>query len=311
MQRKLFPDHGAQMQGLMFNTRRPMFSDVRVRHALALAFDYDWLNRMTFYGQYRRTNSYFDDSPFAAQGVPTDAELELLDPYRASLPAAVFGPMVRQADTIAPHTLRENLREARGLLAEAGWTVRDGQLRDAHGNPMSIEIIDDQPGMDRVLLAYMRNLQLLGIDAHMREIDSALYQKRIDNFEFDMTTFIYLRVTIPGSELERRFSSASASQVGSENYPGVRSPAVDALVRAVMRASTLNELETATHALDRVLINGYYLVPEYFAPDTRIAYKSALGYPTVTPVSFQGEDWIVSYWYRKTPSAAANTAEAK
>ncbi|WP_429412534.1 extracellular solute-binding protein [Paraburkholderia sp. WSM4174] len=311
LQRKLFPDHGAQMQGLMFNTRRPMFSDVRVRHALALAFDYDWLNRMTFYGQYRRTNSYFDDSPFAAQGVPTDAELTLLDPYRASLPAAVFGPMVRQADTIAPHTLRENLREARGLLAEAGWTVRDGQLRDAHGNPMSIEIIDDQPGMDRVLLAYMRNLQLLGIDAHMREIDSALYQKRIDNFDFDMTSFIYLRVTIPGSELERRFSSASASQVGSENYPGVRSPAVDALVRAVMRASTLNELETATHALDRVLINGYYLVPEYFAPDTRIAYKSALGYPSVTPVSFQGEDWIVSYWYRKTPSAAANTAEAK
>jgi microcin C transport system substrate-binding protein len=305
LQRRLIADHGAQTQGMIFNTRKAMFSDVRVRHALSLAFDYDWLNRLTFYGQYRRTNSYFDDSPFAAQGLPSDAELKLLEPFRASLPPAVFGPMVKQPDTLPPHSLRENLRTARALLADAGWHVGDdGRLRGPNGQPMTIEIIDDQPGMDRVLLPYMRNLQLLGIDAHMRELDSALYQKRVDNFDFDMTTYVYKRVTIPGAELERRFMSASASQVGAENYPGVRSAAVDALVKAVIRASTLEQLETATHALDRVLVNGYYMVLEYFAPDTRVAYKRTLGFPALAPTSFQGEDLVISYWYCKPADAA-------
>ena len=311
LKRGMFPNHGPQMQGLMFNTRKPMFQDARVRHALAFAFDYDWLNRMTFYGQYKRLNSYFDDSPFAAQGEPSEAELALLAPYRASLPASVFGPMVKQPDTIAPHTLRDNLREARDLLASAGWHVQDGQLRDAHGTPMSIEIIDDQPGMDRVLLAYIRNLQLLGIDAHMREIDSALYQKRIDNFEYDMTTYIYPTVTIPGVELERRFGSAAATQIGAENFPGVRSPAVDALVHAVLRANTLDELQTATHALDRVLINGYYMIPEYYAPNARIAFKNSLGVPAVWPSTYQAEDWVIDYWYRKAPSGAGPVASVQ
>jgi microcin C transport system substrate-binding protein len=308
--RKLFPNHGTQMQGMMFNTRKPMFKDARVRRALAAAFDYDWMNRMMFYGQYRRLNSYFEDSPFAAQGEPSAQELALLEPYRAALPASVFGPMVKQPDTIAPHTLRENLRHARDLLAEAGWHVHDGQLRDANGTPMTIEIIDDQPGMDRVIVPFMRNLQTLGIDAHLREIDSALYQKRLDNFEFDMTTFIYPTVTIPGNELEHRFGSASASQSGSENYPGVRSPAVDALIRAVLRANTLDELQTATHALDRVLINGAYLIPEYYAPSSRIAFRSNLGYPTVVPYTYQSEDWVISYWYRKPPVGGITNASA-
>ncbi len=310
LKRGLFPDHGPQMQGLMFNTRKPMFQDVRARHALALAFDYDWMNRMMFYGLYRRLNSYFDDSPFAAQGVPDAAELALLEPWRATLPASVFGPMVKQADTIPPHTLRDNLREARDLLASAGWHVRDGQLRDASGTPMTIEIIDDQPGMDRVILPYMRNLQTLGISAHIREIDSALYQKRIDNFQFDMTTYIYPTVTIPGAELERRFGSTAASQVGSENYPGVRSPAVDALIRAVLHATTLDELKTATHALDRVLINAYSLVPEYYPPNSRIAYQSSLGFPASWPYTYQAEDWVISYWYRKAPRVATSSASS-
>ncbi len=303
-----FPDGPAQMQGFIMNLRKPMFRDVRVRHALALAFDYDWMNRMMFYGQYRRTNSFWEASPFAASGTPGEKELALLEPFRKALPPEVFGPMVRQPTTIPPNSLRDNLKEARALLEQAGWHYRDGALRDADGNPMTIEIMDDQPGMDRLILPYSQALALLGIHAWLHELDSALYQKRLDNFEYDMTTYIYAPVTIPGAELVRRFGSAAASQPGSENYPGVKSKAVDALVRAVQSANTLDELETATHALDRVLINLYILVPQYYLPNARIGYKTTLGHPATIPQSYSYEDWIIDYWYRRAGRNAAAPA---
>ncbi|WP_345813630.1 extracellular solute-binding protein [Paraburkholderia sp. PREW-6R] len=308
-----FPDGPAQMQGLLMNLRKPMFKDPRVRHALTMAFDYDWMNRMMFYGQYRRTSSYFEASPFGATGMPTPKELALLEPLKDSVPPEVFGPMLKQPNTIAPNTLRGNLRVARDLLAQAGWKYRDGALRDASGTPMTIEIMDDQPGMDRLILPYMQALGMLGIQAHMREIDSALYQKRLDNFEYDMTTFIYPPVTIPGAELTRRFGSAAASQVGSENYPGIRSKAVDSLIQSALSANNLDDLEAATRALDRVLIYSFYLVPEYYAPGARIGYKSTLGFPKIVPMSYQYEDWIIDYWYVKAPasqSASSATSTA-
>ncbi len=298
-----FPDGPAQMQGMLMNLRKPMFQDPRVRHALTMAFDYDWMNRMMFYGQYRRTSSYFEASPFGATGMPSPKELALLEPLRGSVPLEVFGPMLKQPNTIAPNSLRGNLRVARDLLAQAGWHYRDGALRDASGTPMTIEIMDDQPGMDRLILPYMQALGMLGIQAHMREIDSALYQKRLDNFEYDMTTFIYPPVTIPGAELTRRFGSAAASQVGSENYPGIRLKAIDSLIHSALAANTLDDLEAATRALDRVLIYSFYLVPEYYAPGARIGYKSTLGYPAKVPMSYQYEDWVIDYWYAKAPAA--------
>ncbi|KVX58958.1 extracellular solute-binding protein [Burkholderia cepacia] len=303
-----FPDGPAQMQGFLINLRKPQFSDVRVRHALTLAFDYDWMNRMMFYGQYRRTDSFWSASPFGAKGMPSERELALLAPYRAELPAEVFGPMIRPPSTLPPGSLRANLKQARDLLAQAGWHFRDGALRDANGTPMTIEIIDDQPGMDRLILPYIQALGTLGIRASLHELDSALYQRRLDNFQYDMTTFIYSPVTIPGAELARRFGSAAASQVGSENYPGVKSKAVDALIRAALAADTLDDLETATHALDRVLINLYILVPHYYLPNARIAYKASYGHPAIVPDSYQYEDWIISYWYRKKPADAARVS---
>ncbi|KVD50858.1 peptide ABC transporter substrate-binding protein [Burkholderia sp. ABCPW 11] len=305
-----FPDGPAQMQGFLMNLRKPMFQDVRVRHALALAFDFDWMSRMMFYGQYRRTNSFWDASPFAASGMPSAKELALLEPYRSTLPPEVFGPMSKKPSTLPPGSLRANLKQARDLLAQAGWHYRDGALRDANGTPMTIEIIDDQPGMDRLILPYTQALATLGIHAYLHEIDSALYQKRLDNFEYDMTTYIYSPVTIPGAELTRRFGSAAASQPGSENYPGVKSKAVDALIRAALAANTLEDLETATHALDRVLINLYVLVPQYYMPNARIAYKATLGHPAVVPASYQYENWIIDYWYEKKPAARPQPAPA-
>ncbi|MCA7953750.1 extracellular solute-binding protein [Burkholderia seminalis] len=298
-----FPDGPAQMQGFLMNLRKPMFQDVRVRHALALAFDFDWMSRMMFYGQYHRTNSFWEASPFAASGMPSAKELALLEPYRSTLPPAVFGPMIAQPSTLPPGSLRANLKQARDLLEQAGWHYRDGALRDANGTPMTIEIIDDQPGMDRLILPYTQALATLGIHAYLHEIDSAVYLKRLDNFEYDMTTYIYLPVTIPGAELTRRFGSAAASQPGSENYPGVKSKAVDALIRAALAADTLDDLETATHALDRVLINLYVLIPQYYLPNARIGYKATLGHPAVVPTSYQYEDWIIDYWYVKKPAA--------
>jgi len=294
-----FPGGPAQMQGFIINTRRDKFKDPRVREALALAFDYDWLNRMTFYGQYVRLNSFFEGSPFGATGMPNEKELALLAPFRNSLPPAVFGPMTQQPSTLPPNTQRGNLSKARDLLAEAGWHYRDGALRDANGTPMTIEIMDAEPGFDRILIPYTQALQILGIDAHVREIDSALFQKRLDSFQFDLTSYLYPPVTIPGVELARRFGSKAADQIASENYSGIKSPAVDALVHAAINATTLDDLEAATRALDRVLINEYYVVPQYYEPHARIGYKTTLGFPKVVPDSYQFDDWIIDYWYRK------------
>jgi microcin C transport system substrate-binding protein len=172
---------------------------------------------------------------------------------------------------------------------------------------MTIEIIDDEPGMDRLILPYMQALGVLGIQAHMREIDSALWQKRLDNFQFDMSTYIYNPVTIPGAELERRFGSKAATEVGSENYPGIQSKAIDTLIHDVLSATTMDDLQAATRALDRVLVNSYYLVPQYFAPGARIGYKTTLGFPSVVPYSYTYEDWVIDYWYKK-PQAALSAA---
>ncbi|MGF6761587.1 microcin C transport system substrate-binding protein [Paraburkholderia sp. GAS33] len=298
-----FPNGPAYMQGILINVRRPMFQDVRVRRALTLAFDYEWMNRMMFYDQYRRSTSYFDPDSFGATGMPGPKELALLEPYRASLPPAVFGPMLKQPSTLPPSSLRANLREARDLLGEAGWHYRDGALRDANGTAMTIEVLDDEPGMDRLLLPYMQALNTLGIQTQWREVDSALYQQRLDSFDFDTTTGGYLPVSVPGVELLRRFSSAAAAEEGSENTVGVRSKVVDALIQSALSAQTLDDLQAATRALDRVLINSYYVVPEFYAPNARIAYKRTFGWPATLPKSYRDVDWVIDYWYVKPHGA--------
>ncbi len=302
-----FPQHnGTGMQGFFMNTRRPLFKDVRVRQALDLALDFEWLNRQLFFNQYRRIDSFFVNTDLQAKGKPSDGELAILDPLKKDLDASVFGEMPRQPDTDPPGSLRANLIKARGLLAEAGWTYRDGALRNAKGEPFVFEILDDTGGgasMEPVAAAFGRNLQKLGITMNFRTVDYALIQKRLDAFDFDVTSVRMPDVQIPGTEQVSRFGSKSADEQGSDNLAGVKSKAVDAILQKVVGAQTREQLVDATHALDRVLMNGYYVVPHWYSATHRVAYRNTLQYPATLPLYYTAEEWVVSAWWAKAAAS--------
>ncbi|MEK6423566.1 MAG: extracellular solute-binding protein [Burkholderia gladioli] len=298
VKREFRQHNGAGMQGFFMNLRRPLFQDVRVREALDLAFDFEWLNRQLFFGGYTRLNSYFADTELQATGTPGEGELAILEPLRKQLDPAVFGPMPEQPVTSPPGSLRANLLKARTLLAEAGWTYRDGALRNAKGEPFRFEILDDSgSAMAPVVTAYQRNLAKLGIVASFRAADFALLQKRLDAFDYDMTTVRYPGVQVPGSEQVARFASRYADQAGSDNMIGLKSPAVDAILGALVQAQTRPQLLDATHALDRVLMHGYYAIPQWYSTVHRIAYKRTLAYPAHLPLYYSAEEWIASMWW--------------
>lgn len=304
VKREFSHHNAAGMQGFIVNTRRDLFKDVRVRKALDLALDYQWLNRQLFYNQYQRIYSYFTNSDLAARGMPSEAELKLLEPLRKKLDPAVFGPMVVQPTTTPPASLRDNLREARELLAQAGWTYRDGALRNAKGEPFVFEFLDDGGAMGPVASAYARNLAKLGITLNFRQSDFALYQKRIETFDFDMISLRYPDSQIPGTELLDRFGSQSANVDGSDNVIGLKDPAVDSLLASLVRAHTYDDLVAAARALDRVLMHGYYIVPHWFSSTHRMAYKRNLQFPEKLPLYFTAEGWLVSMWWDGGAKAA-------
>ncbi|WP_244146901.1 extracellular solute-binding protein [Paraburkholderia bryophila] len=306
-----FPQHnGTGMQGFMLNLRRPLFQDVRVRKALDLALDFQWLNRQLFFNQYTRIDSYFANTDLQARGLPAPGELALLEPWRAKLDPAVFGPPPKQPDTDAPGSLRANLLQARALLQQAGWTYRDNALRNARGEPFQFEILDDSGSsaqMEPIVATFIRNLQKLGITATFRVSDFAVYQKRLDAFDFDTTTIRMGDVQVPGSEQIDRFGSKAADTPGSDNVIGLKSPAVDAILRALVQAQTREQLLDATHALDRVLINGYYVVPHWYSATHRVAFKRGLAWPKTLPLYYGAEGWITSmWWYQPAQTAGQN-----
>jgi microcin C transport system substrate-binding protein len=309
VKREFRQHNGAGMQGFIMNLRRPLFQDVRVREALDLAFDFEWLNRQLFFGGYTRLGSFFADSAFQATGTPSAGELAILDPLRAQLDPAVFGPLPVQPGTNPPGSLRANLLKARALLADAGWTYRDGALRNAKGQPFVFEILDDAgASMEPVATAYIRNLNKLGITAMFRTVDFALIQKRFDAFDFDMTTLRYPDVQVPGAEQVARLSSKAADEQGSDNLIGVKSAAVDAILRALVRAQTRDQLVDAARALDRVLMHGYYVVPQWFSTTHRIAYRRTLAFPKTLPLYYSANGWITSTWWFAPESPAASAS---
>ncbi|GAB2884460.1 extracellular solute-binding protein [Paraburkholderia jirisanensis] len=300
-----FPQHnGTGMQGFILNQRRPLFQDVRVREALDLALDFQWLDRQLFYNQYKRIDSFFVNTDLQAKGLPTPGELKLLEPWRKNLEPSVFGLPPVQPDTDPPGSLRANLLKARALLAQAGWTYRDGALRNAKGEPFEFEILDDSgsaASFEPVIAPYLRNLEKLGIHARFRVTDFAVYQKRLDAFDFDVTTLRYPDVQVPGADMIDRFGSKSANEPGSGNLIGLKSPAVDAILRALVGAQTREQLVDATHALDRVLMHGYYVVPHWYSATHRVAYKRGLAWPQTLPLYYSAEGWITSMWWFAQP----------
>ncbi|GAB2180733.1 extracellular solute-binding protein [Denitratisoma sp. agr-D3] len=296
-----FPHRNAAgMQGYIFNLRKPLFQDPRVREALGLALDFEWMNRQLFFGQYTRLDSFFSNTDLTAVGTPGGLpgadELKLLNPLRGQLPAGVFAALSPPPKTTPPASLRDNLRKARELLAEAGWTYRDGALRNAKGEAFEFELLDNGV-LTRVDGAFARNLERLGIVARQRVIDNALFQKRLEDFDFDVTHYLYGTSTSPGNELVDRFSSQSATMKGSENLMGLRSPAVDSLVQQVLRATTREDLAAACRALDRVLMQGHYVIPQFYSNTHRVAYKRDLGFPTTLPLYYTANEWVLMTWW--------------
>ena len=295
------PNHNpAGFQGFVMNLRRPLFHDVRVRHALALALDFQWLNRMLFYGQYKRIHGYFANSPYEARGRATGPELALLEPWRAQLPAAVFGELPTLPSTAPPGSLRANLLAARALLREAGWHYRDGALRNARGDAFVFEYLESQGSLAPVIAPYARALDILGIRLIYRQVDFAVYQQRLEVFDFDMTTTGYAGSPSPGNELVDLFGSAAAMQDGSDNLWGVHEPAIDALIGAVLGARTDDALRAACHALDRVLVCGWYSVPHWYAAAHRVAWRAhRFGMPQRLPLYYEPQAWAAACWWRE------------
>jgi microcin C transport system substrate-binding protein len=301
--------NGAGMQGFVMNTRHPIFKDQRVRQALTLALDFEWMNRQLFYGQYHRIDSYFSNSElgasFEAGSLPSAQERKLLEPlqkaYPQHFPKNALGPMLLPVTTEEPSSLRQNLRKARELLAQAGWVYKDGALRNAQGQAFRFEFMDDGGAMSRLVTAYVRNLEKLGMKVDIRTTDYALYQKRLEEFDFQMTSMKFPDSQSPGNELWDRYGSQSATTKGSDNILGVQSPVVDALISSIVKAQTRKDLITATRALDRVLTHSYYIVPHWYSATHRVAYKSDMGF-SIPPNYFAAESWILSTWWRNPPS---------
>ncbi|WP_448204822.1 extracellular solute-binding protein [Azospirillum sp. sgz302134] len=292
----------AGMQGYVFNTRRPMFQDRRVRWAIAHAFDFEWTNQTLFYGAYKRTESYFENSPLQSRGVPQGRELALLEPWRGKIPDEVFDKAYHPPSTEGQNGLRRNLLEAKRLLDEAGLEVRNGQrVFPATGKPLAFEILLDSPTFERVTLPFVENLKRLGIQANLRTVDTTQYENRIRDFDFDMTVHVWGQSLSPGNEQAGYWGSAAADRPGSQNLAGIRSEAVDALVAQVVRAGTEEDLKAAVAALDRVLLWGHYVVPQWYSGVYRVAYWNRLKRPAnLPPYGLAFDAW----WLTDAPSVA-------
>ena len=285
----------AGMQGFVFNTRRPVFEDREVRRALGYAFDFEWTNRQLFHSAYTRTASYFENSELAARGAPSEAERAILEPYRGELPEAVFEPY-QPSVTDGSGWNRDNLLRALRILEQAGWSVgEDGILRHQDsGRPLAFELLLVNPSFERVALPFVQNLRRIGVLARVRTVDTTQYQYRLDNFEFDMAVVVLPQSPSPGNEQAMYWSSAAAEQPGSRNYAGVRDPVVDELVERLVTAEGRDELVHRTRALDRVLLAGHYVIPNWHTPVHRVAYWDKFGRPEIAPDYGLGFDtwWV-------------------
>lgn len=291
----------AGMQAFFYNTRRAVFSDRRVREALAYAFDFEWTNRNLFFGQYERTESFFANSELASRGLPEGRELAILERFRGRVPDEVFTTSYRAPTTDGSGWPRANLRKAFALLEEAGWVVRDLQLVNAEsGRQMRFEILLVQKSIERIVLPFARNLQRLGIDVRVRLVDSSQYINRLRKFDFDMILFNVGQSESPGNEQRSYWGSAAADSPSARNVAGIKDPVVDELIDLVILAPDRESLVARTRALDRVLLAGHYVIPNWHAATDRILYWDKFSRPEVTPDRGTSTDF---WWFDQAKAA--------
>ena len=285
-------------QSYVLNTRRPPLNDIRVREALGLAMDYEWMNRQMFYNAYQRVQGLFGNTDCSPQGTPSPEELALLEPWRKQLPPAVFGPVYAAPRTDGTNSLRGNLKRAQALLREAGWTVQGGQLRNTQGKAMVIEYLDSNETGARVVTPWIRNLVKLGVELKFRPVDFALYQQRLRSFDFDIVSLAYGGTNNPGAEYADLFGSQAAKTEDSGNHTGMASPAVDALIERMIEAATQSEFLAACRALDRAITHSHVLIPQWSATTHRMAYNAwRLARPEKMPPYASGEVWAIDTWW--------------
>jgi microcin C transport system substrate-binding protein len=291
-------DSPSGAQGFFINTRRDKFKDPRVREALGLAFDFEWSNKNLFFGLYDRTHSFFQNSDMMAVGPPSAEELKLLEPFRDRLPQEVFGKPYLPPVTDATGRNRENLRRAKELLNAAGFADYQDP---GDGKVLDVEILTFSPSFERIINPYIQNLKKIGINASLRRVDPAQYERRMKTFDFDVTTQRYTMNLTPSVELKSFWGSEAAGIDGSFNLAGISDPVVDALIDKVVAAKTRDELVTATRAVDRVLRTGHYWVPHWYKASHNLAFWNKFSRPSIKPKYDRGV--IATWWF--DPARAA------
>lgn len=290
------------VQGFFLNTRRAPLNDPVLREAIGYVFDFEWLNKTLFYGLYQRTSSYFQNSDMEAAGLPTAEELALLDPFRASLGARVFGTAIQPPISDGSGRDRANIKTALDLLKGAGYTLDGGTLKDKSGKTVAIEFLTDEPGFIGITENFTKSLRALGIDAATRMVDAAQYQNRLKSFDYDVVVQRYSMRLAPGVELRQYYGCEAAKTDGSNNLAGVCDPVVDALIEDIIAAKTRGELVTAAHALDRVLRAGFYWVPHWYKAVHTIAFWDKFARPDTAPLYQRG---ILDTWWVDPEKEAA------
>ena len=287
-------------QSYVFNTRLPRFQDVRVRQAIGLAHDFNWMSQKLFYGLYKPVNGLFGNTDCAASGSPKADELALLEPMRTKIPTAVFGEMAIQPNADGKDNLRANLLKARDLLGQAGWKIQNGVLKNASGEVLEIEYLDSQESKSGALAAWKHNLNKLGIRLRLRAVDFALYSQRVDKHDYDMISIGFPGTSNPGSDYVDIFGSKSANLEGSGNYSGIQNMAVDALINRMVGSQTKAELIPACRAFERVITHSHIMIPQWYSGQHNVAYnQKKLAKPDNTPKYYQAETWLMNNWWSK------------
>ncbi|HLP69667.1 MAG TPA: extracellular solute-binding protein [Rhizobium sp.] len=281
------------MLGFVFNTRRPIFADVRVREALSLAFDFEWMNKTLYDNAFQRTQSFWQNSKLGAYGNAADErELALLGPAKDKIDPEILAGTYTMPVTDASGSDRKVLREAVGLLKEAGYTINGGKMVDASGKPLAFEVMTQNPGQEKMAVAFQRALKMIGVEMAIRTVDDAQYQARSNSFDYDMIVKAYTSSLSPGAEQVNRWGAASKDAQGSFNYAGVADPDIDRMIDALMNARTQEDFQAAVRAYDRLLVDGHYVVPLYHVGEQWVAHWKRIARPEQVPLyGYQLPTW--------------------